>query len=161
MKRSLQEALDNVDMTYSQLADIANDIINPYVADIDATIKTVTQIERLSNDDIRGFLVKLSTQAFQFAEIKEKSAIKAECAEALRKESYAVEFNQSEGSVANRESTATINTSGEILAETVHDLISNLFKTKLDEVHRIVDTLKTVLMSRMQEAKLTTGVFSE
>ena len=44
----------------------------------------------------------------------------------------------------------------EILAEEIYTLMANTFKVKLDEIHRVVDTLKSVLMSRMQEAKLTT-----
>ena len=161
MKRSLQEALDNIDMTYDQLVEIANGITESYVKEIESVVEKASTTEKLSNDDIRGLLIKLSTLAFQFADVKEKSAIKAECAEALRKEAYAKEYNLGEGPVASRENTATLNISGEILAETLHNLIASLFKTKLDEVHRVVDALKTVLMSRMQEAKLTTGVFTE
>ena len=35
--------------------------------------------------------------------------------------------------------------------------MSDLFKTSLDEIHRTVDVLKTVLMSRLSEAKLVSN----
>ena len=45
------------------------------------------------------------------------------------------------------------------MVELLYELISNLLKTKLDELHRLTDTLKSILMSRMQEAKfLNTSV---
>ncbi len=65
-----------------------------------------------------------------------------------------MEFNKSEGSVAAKEHTATINTSDKILTNIIYDIIANMFKTKLDECHRVVAALTTVLTSRMSEAKL-------
>lgn len=156
MKGNLKQALDNLDMMYEQLVAIANDIIDSYTKDIDKVIEeTTNNVERLSNDDLRNLMLKLSLMSFTFSEIKEKSALKAECAEALRKEAYAVKFNEVDGNNAVKDSTALIETSDEIVVNAVHDLVSSLFKTKLDELHRIVATLQSILMSRMQEAKLT------
>jgi len=44
--------------------------------------------------------------------------------------------------------------SEEIIVESLYKLVANLLKTKLDALHRLVDALKSVLMSKMQEAKL-------
>ena len=90
-----------------------------------------------------------------FAEFeKEKAQFKAVLGEALRKEAYAKNFNAAEGTVAVRENLSIINTASEILAEEIYSLVANIFKIKLDETHRAVDALKSVLMSRMQEAKM-------
>ena len=110
-------------------------------------------IERLSNDAIRDLMLKLSLKSYTFSEIKEKSAFKATLGEVMRKETYAQNFNQSEGTVAVRENTAIIESGAEILAEEIYALVSNMLKTKLDEIHRVVNTLQTVLMTRMQEHK--------
>lgn len=156
MRGNLQKALDSVEMTYSQLVEIANDIVNEHVVEVNVLIYGVTQnVENLTNDAIRESMLKLSLSAYSFSDIKEKSSLKAECAEALRKEAYATEFNGADGSVAAKESAATINTSDETLTETIYNLVASLFKAKLDEMHRVVDVLKTVLMSRVSEAKLT------
>ena len=39
------------------------------------------------------------------------------------------------------------------VTEALYNLIANLLKTKLDQLHRLVDALKSILMSRMQETK--------
>lgn len=160
MKRSLEEALKNTDTTYAQLVEIANKITAVYTTEVDAIVQDTLKIEKLTNDDIRSIMTKLSLSAYQFGDVKEKSALKAECAEALRKEAYAKEFSLGDGSVAAKDTNATLNISSEIMTEAVYNLVAGLFKTKLDELHRIVDTLKTVLMSRMQEAKLSSSVFT-
>lgn len=155
MKGNLEQALANTEMTYSQLVNIANDIVGEYTKDIDKVVKEAYEnINNLNNDSLRHVIITLSLKSYMFADIKEKSALKVECAEALRKEAYAIEYNKADGAVAARENTATINISDEILTESVYNLVASLFKTKMDEVHRVVDSLKTVLMSRMAEAKL-------
>ena len=158
MKKSLQEALKNTDTAYDQLVEIANDIVKEYVENVNKVINTISSIENMNNDLIRDTIIKLSIASFRLGDVKEKSALRAECAEALRKEAYAVEFNSFDGSVASKDSSATLNVSSEIMVESIHNLVASLLKTKLDETHRIVDTLKTVLMSRLQEAKLNTNI---
>ena len=158
MRNNLKQALDNVDMMYNDLADIANDIIESYTKDIDKIINQATQnSENLTNDDIRNLMLKLSFMSYTFGDVKEKSALKADCAEALRKEAYARKFNEADGNNAVRDNIALLETSDEIVVNSIHDLVSSLFKTKLDELHRVVATLQSILMSRMQEAKLAQG----
>lgn len=157
MNQRVSEALKNVDLTYQSLIDFANDVFEQTTGEIDGMIENAYKMsETLTNDSIRDLMMKLSLKSYSFSEIKEKSAFKAVLAETLRKETYAEQFNSAEGTVGVRENTAILNSSAEILAEEIHTLISSMLKTKLDEIHRVVNTLQTVLMTRMQEAKLST-----
>ena len=155
MNDKVSKALDNIDMAYDELIDIANDTCKEVVGDLDDMLRSAyDNIENLNNESIRSLLLRLSLRSYSFAEIKEKAQFKAVLGEALRKEAYAKNFNTAEGTVAVRENLSIINTSSEILAEELYTLVANMFKVKCDEVHRVVDTLKSVLMSRMQEAKM-------
>lgn len=155
MKESLQKALDATETTYADLVSIANTIMKEHVAEVNKLIQQAyDNIDNLSNENIRQLITKLSLQSFNFGDVKDKATLKSKCAEALRAEAYALEFNKSEGSVAAKEHTATINTSDKILTNIIYDIIANMFKTKLDECHRVVAALTTVLTSRMSEAKL-------
>ena len=155
-KPSIQKALDEVDMTYSELIAIANDILVGVAGDLNSLIDEIQErAESLSNEDIRAYMVRLALKSYTFSEIKEKAAFKAALSETIRKNAYAKTFGSIDGSVAAKESNAILNTSEEVLAEALYDLLAASFKTKLDEAHRVVDVLKTTIMSRMQEAKLT------
>ena len=157
MTQGVNKALDQVDMTYDQLVCIANDIIEEVTNDVNVLIQSAyNNVNNLTNDELRQYMLTLSLRAYSFCEIKEKSAFKASLAEILRKESHAKIFNTTDGTAGNRENTAIINTAEETLAEEIYTLVSALFKTKLDSIYRIVDTLKTVLMSRISEAKMST-----
>ena len=156
MKENIQQALTNCDVTYAELIEIANDIYRENIGELNNLVETAyMNIENLSNDAIRDLMLRLSLKSYTFSEIKEKSAFKAVLSETLRKEAYSKQFNSLEGSIAVRDNLANTNISAEIVAEEIYTLVASLFKTKLDEVHRLVDTLKTTLMSRLQEAKLS------
>ena len=149
------QALDNVEIAYSEIIDIANESVKELTGDLDELIDNVANnIEHLTNDDIRDTLLRLSLRAFSFSAIKDKSAFKAILAETLRKEAYAKQFATLEGTVSARDTQATLNISNEIIVEHLYNLTASLFKTRLDQVHRVVDSLKTVLTSRLSEAKL-------
>ena len=155
MTKNVNTALDNIDMVYDDLIVIANDIYNQQLGDIDSMLARVCENpENLSNDDLRNLIMKLSLKAFSFGAVKEKSAFKAVLAETIRKEAHATAYGSAEGTAAAKENQAILNTSAEILSEEIYDLVANLFKVKLDELHRCVDAFKTVLTSRLSEAKL-------
>lgn len=155
MTEKIQAALDNVEMTYHELVGIANTITKDATVELNAIIqKAEDSIDTLSTEQIRNLILDLSLKSFKFGDIKEKAALKARCAEVLKNEAYAKEFGGLDGSVEAKKNTATINISSQIVVESLYNLVSSLFKTKLDETHRCVDALKSVLMSRMAEQKL-------
>ena len=52
----------------------------------------------------------------------------------------------------------TLEIAENIVAQCLYDLIAALVKTKLDSTHRLIDTMKSILMSRMQEAKMSNSM---
>lgn len=154
MNKKLEEALNRVDETYFDIVDIANNAVKPITAEADNLVSTINlTINSLSIDQIRDYILQLQLKAFELSEIKEKAALKAELAEALQKEKYAASFNALEGSAAVKDKLATVENAPEVVSEALYNLIANLFKTKLDQLHRLIDALKSILMSRMQETK--------
>lgn len=159
MEIRLQTALDNIEMTYAQVSEYATGVVSDVTSNADRIVNSIkSNIDNLTNDSLRDAMVRISLEAYSLGAIKEKSAIKSEIAETLKKEAYARSFSSKEGSVALKESSATLDISAEIVAETICTLIANLLKNKLDELHRVVDTLKTTLTSRVSEAKLVSGI---
>ena len=155
VNNEFNQALDNVEIAYSEIIDIANESVKELTGDLDELTSLVySRIENLTNDDIREILLKLSLRSFSFSAIKDKAAFKATLASTLRKEAYAKQFATLQGTVSAKDTQATLNISNEIIIEHLYELTASLFKTRLDECHRVVDTLKTVLMSRLSEAKL-------
>lgn len=162
MNNKLEQALNKVELTYQDIVEIANSLVADYTRELDLLIDDINNnIEKLSNDNLRERMLKLSIKAYSLGDVKERAAIKAECAEIIKKEAYAISFNNTEGSVAAKDNTSTLNISTEIVSECIYRLVANLFKIKLDEVRRLIDTLKTVLMSRLSEMKMSSAVINQ
>jgi hypothetical protein len=156
MAKDLNKALQEVEMTYAEIRQLADEMLMPTFGPINNLVSEITSmIESLSIDSLRYYLLKMQLAAFQLSEIKDRSSIKAECAEAIKKEAYAADYIVQEGAAAVRDSNATLAISDNIVAGCLYNLVAALTKTKLDQCLRLCDTLKSILMSRMQEAKLS------
>ena len=156
MAKNIQDALNNVDMGYSQLIEIGNDMLADLFDPINNVVNSIGEdINSLSIDNLKNYEWSLQHKAYQLSEVKEKSLMKAQIAETLRKEKYATQFNEAQGTAAIKENLALIGSSEETVVEVLYDYISGQLKTKVDQLHRIVDVIKNILMTRMQEAKMT------
>lgn len=155
MKGNLKQALENVEMTYDQLAQIANSIAGKETADVKKIIvEQAGNVKQLTDEQIRNLIVLISIKSYSLAEAREHAALKLECAETIRKEEHAKIFTSTEGTVGAKDTAANLGTTDEIMTEAVYQLVSSLIKSAVDECHRVVDALKSVLMSRMQQAKI-------
>lgn len=155
-KPNLMDALDNVESNYADIVEIANDMLHDLMSPVNNLINSIgTNINSYSIDQLKEYLWTLQHHAYKLSEVKEKSVLKADLAEALRKEQYANKFNEAQGSAAVKDNIALIESSSQIVVEALYNLIASSLKTKVDQIHRLVDALKSILMTRMQEAKLS------
>lgn len=156
MAKDLNKALDNLEMTYSNVIDIVNgmlyDILNPVNTLVE---KIGDDINSLSLDELKDYMWKLQHSAYGLTEIKEKSQLKAELATALQKEKLAQKFMEAEGAAAVKNNVALIESSEEIVVEALYESIASQLKNKVDQVQRLVNVIQSILMTRMQELKIT------
>lgn len=156
MAKNLEPAIANVEMTYDEVVHLANDIVEELTKPLDTIIENASNnVENMTTDNLREILLKLALQTYSFAPVKDKAAFKAVLAETLRKEAYANALSLAEGTVAAKESKATLAISAEIVVEQIYELAADLLKTKLDESHRVASVLTTVITTRLSEAKLS------
>ena len=154
MNEKLNKALCDLQTNYVELVEVANDMIKDVVAPANELVDRLSSnVNNLSIDQLRDYILQLQLTAYGLSESKEKSAMKAQLADAIYKERYAIEFNKAEGSATAKGNIALTEVSAETASEVLFNLIASLLKTKLDQLHRLTDCLKSVLMSRMQETK--------
>lgn len=159
MAKDLNKALEAVEMTYSQIKQIADDMVSAPFEEVNRLYEEVSlRVDTLSIEALRDYLLKLQLAAFGLSEMRDRSGAKAICAEAVRKEAYAVNYMSQEGTAASKDSATTLAIAENIVAQCLYDLVASLVKTKLDSTHRLIDTMKSILMSRMQEAKMSNSM---
>ena len=154
MGKDLTKALESVEMTYAQIRDIADNMLCKYLDEPNSIVTNIQHnVESMSIDMLRDSILKLQLAVYSLSELRDRSGIKANCAEALCKEAYATAYVGLEGTAGVKDSNTTLAISENIVAQCLYDLVATLVKTKVDMCLRLVDSLKSILMSRMQEAK--------
>lgn len=154
MAKDLNKALETVEITYSQIRQLADDMLFNAFEPINNLVNEITgHIESMPIELLRDYLLRVQLAAFSISELKDRSGIKAVCAEAIRKEAYATSYLSQEGTQSAKDASATLAIAENIVAQCLYELVASLVKTKLDSLYRLADTMKSVLMSRMQEAK--------
>ena len=162
MAKVLNKALAEVEMTYGQIKDIADSMLAGPFEEPNRIVETIKyNIESMSIDMLRDYILRLQLAVYSLSELRDRSGIKAICAEAVRKEAYATAYVNQEGTAGVKDSNTTLAISENIVAQCLYDLVASLVKTKVDQLHRMIDSLKSILMSRMQEAKLSATSLAE
>ena len=162
MAKDLNKALSEVEMTYSQIKDIADQMLSGPFEESNRIVETIQyNIESMSIDMLRDYILRLQLAVYSLSELRDRSGIKAICAEAVKKEAYATAYVNQEGTAGVKDSNTTLAISENIIAQCLYDLVASLVKTKVDQLHRMIDSLKSILMSRMQEAKLSATSLAE
>lgn len=152
----LNERVSNeVNLVYRQLAKVAKDIVNKHTKELDDLIEELKNIENLSDGKVRNIMLQLSLLSYNLGEIKEHSNLRADVSVAMLKEKIALEFNSSEGTQSAKQNLATLNAMDSQAVQILYTNISKMFSTKLDEAHRVVNTLNNVLIGRMASKKQT------
>lgn len=155
MTDKLSKALEQVNITYQDIIGIANEMIADIVSPLNTLIDTIgSDINALSVDELKNNMWELQYITYRVVDVKEKALFKAQISEALTKEAYATQLIGADGTVALKQNLALINTSEETIVEILFTYISSQLKAKTDQAHRLVDIMKSILMARMQEAKL-------
>ena len=154
MAKDLNKALEAVEMTYGQIKEIADSMLAGPFEDPNNIIEFIrNNVESMSIEMLRDSILRLQLAVYALSELRDRSGIKAVCAEAIKKEAYASSYIEQEGTAGVKDSNTTLAISENIVAQCLYDLVASLVKTKVDQIQRMIDSLKTILMSRMQEAK--------
>ena len=154
---NIDKAKENVNEMFSELYPIAEEIVNKYAVKIDSLINQVAKAQILTNEELRDFMLSLSIEAYSFSMSKDSSILRQDCSTTLMKEAQAREYNNTEGTQVVRSNASIINTSDTQVVNLLYSAVANLMKTKLDETHRMINTLNSILISRNAEAKLNSS----
>ena len=154
MAKDLNKALEAVEMTYGQIKEIADSMLSGPFEEPNRIVEFIQfNVESMSIDMLRDSILRLQLAVYALSELRDRSGVKAICAEAIKKEAYAANYIGQEGTAGVKDSNTTLAISENIIAQCLYDLVASLTKTKVDQLHRMIDSLKSILMSRMQEAK--------
>jgi hypothetical protein len=156
---NIDNAHKEVNDTYKQLIPMVDEVVSKNSKEIDAIFNKIkSNLTNLTNKELQDYMLQLTVEAYYLTNIKDSSTLKQECALTLLKSGQAEIYNGTVGTQSARSNQAIIDTLDKQVVNVLYNAITNRFKSKLDEIHRMINVLSNVLISKNAEAKLRGGV---
>ena len=151
----INEAKKQVSETYAMLKPIVKETVSKNTKELDSIVNKVKKnLTTMTNKELQDYMLQLSIETYYFSERKDMSLLMQECAVALSKGTLADIYNRTTGTQAYRNNRAIVDSMDKQTVAIIQSAIANCMKSKLDEAHRIVSVLSSVLISKNAENKL-------
>ena len=157
----IAELEDNVEMNSRQLDNIVNEIVQPYVKDLDKYVGFIRECLKdgenpPTTQELEDFCMNLSTYIYFASGMAEYLGIRDDIAKAVYKEMYNTSRNSlTKGTVQDKDSIATLHSQEEAIISAAYTRSYKIVKAKVDSAQELLGSCKKVLSHRMQSEQLT------
>jgi len=160
-EEQINQLEERVENNSQQIDEIVQGIIQPYCKDLD---KYVLFIKDCLKDgetppttlELEDFCMNLSTYIYFAGGMTEYLGIRDDIAKAIYKEMYNASRNSlSKGTVADKDSIATLQSQEEALISAAYTRAYKIMKSKVENAQELLQSCKKVLSHRMQQEELT------
>ena len=157
----IQSLRRQIDRNSKRFQSIVNDIIHPYVEDLDEYVDFIKKVLTDYEDpptpaELDEFIMNLSVYIYYASSMQEHLGIKDDIARALYKETYhSARDNIEKGTVADKDSQAELLSQQEMIVSMIHKRAYAIVKAKVAAAQEILASVKKVISRRVAEMELT------
>ena len=157
----LNDIRSNVEIDSDKIAEIVNDIIQPYCCDLDDYVNFIKSVLKdgenpPTNSELDDFCMNLSVYIYYAGGMQERLGIKDDIARAIYKEMYHTQRDSIEkGTVSDKDSLAELASQQEALISMAYKRAYGIMKMKVTAAQEILASCKKVLSRRVTEMELT------
>lgn len=149
-----------VEFYSDELMSTVNLIIQPYCKDLDEYVAFISEClnggeNPPTNEELDDFCMNLSTLIYFAGSMCEQLGIKDDISKAIYKEVYHSARSTGEGTVADKDSLAELESQQEQLTNICYNRAYKIMKSKVDNAQELLGSCKKVLSRRMSEFELT------
>jgi hypothetical protein len=159
--QKLSNTKHKVEEDSAQLQAIVDDIVKPYVEDLDKYIAFVRDVLKDGENpptaqELDDFCMNISVFIYYASGMQEQLGIKDDISKAIYREMYnTVRDNQTSGTVADKDTIAELSSQTEYLTSVLYKRAYSIVKAKVAAAQEILSSVKKVISRRIQEAEIT------
>ena len=155
---------NNVDTMFLNLEMLVNKLVNRYCNDLDSYMQTIdielcTVNKPLTIEQLESYLLNLSSLLYFTGEAQEDLGIKEDACRAIKTELYNTIREQSTGTVAERDTAATMGSQVEALTLVIYSRAYKKVKFKVEAGYEMLNSVKKIISRRMAEMELSNSKF--
>jgi hypothetical protein len=157
----INEIAGNVEGNSKTIEKIVNDIIQPYVKDLDNYVQFIADVLKDGQnpptaEELDDFCMNLSTYIYFAGGMCEQLGIRDDIGKAVYKECYhTARASQNSGTIADKDSLAELASQQEQLTSICYTRAYRIMKAKVDNAQELLSSCKKVLSRRINELELT------
>ena len=160
-KSKIDDIKSKVESHSGVIANIVNDIIQPYCKDLDRYVEFIRDVLKDGNnpptdDELDDFCMNLSTLIYFAGGMCEQLGIRDDISKAVYKEVYHTARSElDEGTIADKDSLAELQAQQEQITSVCYSRAYRIVKSKVEAAQELLASCKKVLTRRCQEFELT------
>jgi hypothetical protein len=159
--KNIEEILTKVDVDSAKIQEIVDNIVKPYVEDLDNYVDFIRSILEDGNNpptavELDDFIMNLSVFIYYASSMQEQLGIKDDIARAVYKEMYHTSRDSLEkGTVSDKDSLAELASQQEALVSVCYKRAYSIVRAKVTAAQEIMSSVKKIISRRMSEAEIT------
>ncbi len=160
-EEKVQKVREQVDLDSRQIMNVVNEIISPYVEDLDNYVdfvkSIITDYDKVPTpQELDDMMMNLSIYIYYASGMQEQLGIKDDIAKALYKEMYhSARDSIEKGTVADKDSLAELASQSEYLTSMIYKRSYGIVKAKVAAAQEMLSSVKKIISRRMSESEIT------
>lgn len=142
--------------------DVVYDIVKKYTEPLDNIMKLCREIFNsgtpMSDVELEDLLLQLPSTLYFTGEGQEFVGIRQDIAEMVKREVYNEARKKAEGTVADKNTEAEIESLNEAVNQVIYERAYKMIRTKIEMGYEMINSLKRVFDKRNREAQISGGV---
>ena len=157
----INEIRHKVEVDSDQLQKIVDEIIKPYVVDLDNYVDFVRSILKDGENpptaqELDDFCLNLSVYIYYASGMQEQLGIKDDIARAVYKEMYHTYRDSiQKGTISDKDSLAELASQSEYITSVLYKRAYSQVKAKVAAAQEIMSSIKKIISRRMQEYEIS------
>lgn len=157
-KEQLENINEKVKANSKLIDEIVTDIVNRYCKPLDDYMRQIDDIligGQTTAIQLDDFALNLPVLLYFISDSQESLGIKEDVSRAVRQELYNTIRDDSEGTVADKDSLAELGTQYETLVNVIYSRAYKKFKARVEAGYEMLASVKKVMTRRITEMELT------
>lgn len=155
-----QEVMDRVELLSKDIDRMANSLADKYCKDLNTYMRHIDDIlvnsnEHVTDNDLEDFVLNLPSLLYFTGSAQESLGIKEDTCKAIRNEVFNTVRERCSGTVADKNSAATLASQSEEITLAIYSRAYKKVKFRIDAAYEMLNSIKKVITHRTAELELS------
>ena len=149
--------MNKVDNTALVIKEISDKLVKEYCEDLDIVISDIKSCILTGIDDklLENFIIELANTLYFTGSAQEDLGIKEDTCKAIRAEIYNKTYEDSQGTVAQKNALSELATQQETIVLNIYSRAYKKVKLRMEAGYEMLNSLKKVMNKRISEMELS------